>query len=672
MNYILKQETKTSVLALLFICIGNTISFAQTTCLKPFPQIARFPQYGNSGETRCVGDQLTLSPIASNTTNNPNFNPPIRVKWYKSGVPYNENIDPLRNEIKFESLKATDAGNYTIRTFYVSDDIDSTTCFAEKSYNVRVSMIPELHLDKREICLDDLVENGVRFSITGDSPSFDLVATVYEPRSSDGFPFLEPVYDPNSERTGVLKIPPGVIEAGIKVGERYDITNLSGANCHTDYSSIVDSILVDVSTEVELITNASCDLQTEIATVSSILPNTGNYEIVSQIPATGSIVNNVYTNSFLASGVVNYEYIIGNSLGCGSSSQTISNTIDCSCDVTGVLSLAVGSNDTISSGETTVLEVTPNGSFDGASSVYTVIITDGTTDYTVTNIAGGVHQFEVSSQGTYSIKSISDGNCERTGAGSVIIIEEETLAFTQNLSGDSLKICAGELINLQVVATGSNLTYQWKRNWVDIPGETSPSFTSPITASGHYLVVVNGDNGIIESESVYISFYEEVDVTTSTLCASEPTLGGITLSENEFQIVVAVNQGDKTTLDITETSTAGVVFTETSAGSGIWYSDAIEVSNFVDLRVTDFNHCNNGVFITGINKTCECQFSGVFSFLNSKNTLCPGIGDGVVLQVEPSGSINATATYDVVLTDGVNDFVPFNHLGFNSPTLGSI
>lgn len=60
---------------------------------------------------------------------------------------------------------------------------------------------------------------------------------------------------------------------------------------------------------------------------------------------------------------------------------------------------------------------------------------------------------------------------------------------------NDLLICQGNPINLSVVAEGTNLTYQWKKNGVDLPNETKASFTkavSTLSDSGSYELVVSG------------------------------------------------------------------------------------------------------------------------------------------------------------------------------------
>ena len=64
------------------------------------------------------------------------------------------------------------------------------------------------------------------------------------------------------------------------------------------------------------------------------------------------------------------------------------------------------------------------------------------------------------------------------------------------LSGpSSTTVCSGTSVTFVVVASGSNLTYQWRKNEEEIAGATTASYTIPIVTSGdagNYDVVVTG------------------------------------------------------------------------------------------------------------------------------------------------------------------------------------
>ena len=98
------------------------------------------------------------------------------------------------------------------------------------------------------------------------------------------------------------------------------------------------------------------------------------------------------------------------------------------------------------------------------------------------------------------------------------------------------------------------------------------------------------------------------------------------------------------TVLITETSSVGVSFTETTAGSGVWYSGVIDETKTVDINVTDNNNCNGGEDLTGITRTCSCPAS-VDAFSIRDATICEE--GSTVITVEYSGG---STDYNVILT----------------------
>ena len=81
----------------------------------------------------------------------------------------------------------------------------------------------------------------------------------------------------------------------------------------------------------------------------------------------------------------------------------------------------------------------------------------------------------------------------------------------------SASVCENAAVNLSVVATGTGLTYQWKKDTVDIPSATSATYSIPsalVADSGSYTVLVTGACGTILSDP---------SVVTVTANSSLPT-----------------------------------------------------------------------------------------------------------------------------------------------------
>jgi len=82
----------------------------------------------------------------------------------------------------------------------------------------------------------------------------------------------------------------------------------------------------------------------------------------------------------------------------------------------------------------------------------------------------------------------------------------------------------GKSFRLNVVATGSTLSYQWKRNGQDLAGATSAEFAVSSSAKadeGSYVCVVTGGCGVVTTNPVTVT------VTPSTSVEEELAANGI-------------------------------------------------------------------------------------------------------------------------------------------------
>lgn len=102
----------------------------------------------------------------------------------------------------------------------------------------------------------------------------------------------------------------------------------------------------------------------------------------------------------------------------------------------------------------------------------------------------------------------------KSGSGGPVITDQP----------DDAIFCPNGTANLSVLATGTNLTYQWVKDGVDIPGETTANLTLsnvPASDAGAIITVrVCDDNGVVVSEpatlKVGISFIE--NPLSQTVC----------------------------------------------------------------------------------------------------------------------------------------------------------
>jgi len=94
-------------------------------------------------------------------------------------------------------------------------------------------------------------------------------------------------------------------------------------------------------------------------------------------------------------------------------------------------------------------------------------------------------------------------------------------------------VCAGGSATFSVIATGTGIGYQWRKNEVAIGGATSSSFAIPVTVTGdagNYDVVITGACGNITSTAVPLTVNSAVAVSginpTSGAAGSTVTING--------------------------------------------------------------------------------------------------------------------------------------------------
>jgi len=96
-------------------------------------------------------------------------------------------------------------------------------------------------------------------------------------------------------------------------------------------------------------------------------------------------------------------------------------------------------------------------------------------------------------------------------------------------------VCAGSPATFSVTATGTGLSYQWRKGGVVISGATSSSFSIPSAAAGdagNYDVVVTGSCGTVTSNTASLTVNAGATITSQptnqTVCAGSPASFSVT------------------------------------------------------------------------------------------------------------------------------------------------
>ncbi|MBX3368231.1 MAG: NF038122 family metalloprotease [Phycisphaeraceae bacterium] len=107
--------------------------------------------------------------------------------------------------------------------------------------------------------------------------------------------------------------------------------------------------------------------------------------------------------------------------------------------------------------------------------------------------------------GNYTVSINND--CSSTVLSSIATLTIKT-ATSVTTPPSSLEVDEGDLASFNVVAAGTNLTYQWRKNFVVIPGAESSTYTIPVTTAsdaGSYRVTVTGDCGVVTSAEAILT-----------------------------------------------------------------------------------------------------------------------------------------------------------------------
>lgn len=130
---------------------------------------------------------------------------------------------------------------------------------------------------------------------------------------------------------------------------------------------------------------------------------------------------------------------------------------------------------------------------------------------------------------TYSATATATSGCTVTATRTI------TFNLVTTISGftPSQSVCLGSSAQFNVNATGANITFQWKKNGVSIPGATDSMLVfnpAAYSDSGNYYVVVTGVCGVDSTSSVHLTVNTITGITTQpvsqTTCVGTP----ITLS----------------------------------------------------------------------------------------------------------------------------------------------
>lgn len=127
--------------------------------------------------------------------------------------------------------------------------------------------------------------------------------------------------------------------------------------------------------------------------------------------------------------------------------------------------------------------------------------------------------------GSYTVRVVNDHG-EVTSNSARVVVQEAAVAPSISVQPAAVSVTIGAQAQLQVVAQGTSLTYQWQREGVAIPGATAATLIlSSVRASdgGSYRVVITNSAGTVTSTAAVLT----VDaVTRISNLSIRATVGG--------------------------------------------------------------------------------------------------------------------------------------------------
>ena len=141
--------------------------------------------------------------------------------------------------------------------------------------------------------------------------------------------------------------------------------------------------------------------------------------------------------------------------------------------------------------------ITPAGSLTFCAGQNVILKANTGTNYTYQWKKAGINipdatqvNYTATASGLYSVVVTNAAGCPVISAGVTVTVNNIPLATVAAASSTSF--CAGKSVLLKAI-NGTGYTYQWKKNGINIPQETTSNYTA--TATGMYSVVVTNATG---------------------------------------------------------------------------------------------------------------------------------------------------------------------------------
>ncbi|MFV8226812.1 T9SS type A sorting domain-containing protein [Christiangramia aquimixticola] len=235
--------------------------------------------------------------------------------------------------------------------------------------------------------------------------------------------------------------------------------------------------------------------------------------------------------------------------------------------------------------------------------------------YTIPNITSA-------HSGTYTVLVTGTSACSpATSTNAILNVNQEVAISSQPVPAQTL--CSGDTANFSITATGSGLTYQWKKDGNNISGANLPTYSiSGVSAvhAGTYTVEVRGTSPctpVISANSV-LNINEKIQIT------SQPVNSQILCSRNTAN------------------------FSVTASGTGLtyqWRKDGVNIAGATaaNYSLPNLKASDSGIYTVVINGTAPCNT--VISYNSVLN-----INQEVIITSQPQASQNICSGFPMTLS----------------------
>ncbi|MEM7165378.1 MAG: immunoglobulin domain-containing protein [Planctomycetota bacterium] len=438
--------------------------------------------------TACEGDSVTLSVTATGTM-------PLTYQWRKDGTPI---PGATGSSLTFNPVATADAGSYDVMVTNVCDTVTSAAAVLTVLTAPTITVNPV----DTSACVGAMASFSV--TATGSAP------LTYQWRFN-GMPI------PGATSANLTINPVGLADGG-----NYDVVV---SNSCGDATSTVAVLTVQeaptITTDPAGMTVCAGDNVTFSVTATGTAPLSFQWRLNgTDIP--GATNSTLMINNVAVGDAGNYDVVVTNV--CGSDTSQVAALVVQTAPVIDVVPLPI----TACPGDSVTFTASASG--DPTPTVQWQF--NGTDIPGATGNSFTINPVSPADGGSYTF--VATNACgTATSAAAVLTVNEPVV-----ITGDpaDATVCVGDPVTFTVTATGTGpLTYQWRKDGIDIPGANAASLTiDPVGTgdAGSYDVIVTGACGSVTSGAAILSVQEApvitVDPVAQFICIGDPVTFTVT------------------------------------------------------------------------------------------------------------------------------------------------